>query len=73
MFCNWIFLCRHFLVEGAGFFCFVIGSDKLRTLSVYQLVDGEYEVGQFRGSDGVVLGVFPELNLRAEQIFGASL
>ncbi|MCT7952555.1 Uma2 family endonuclease [Ancylothrix sp. C2] len=50
-----------------------IGSEKLPTLSVYQLVDGEYEVSQFRGSETVISGVFPELNLTAEQIFGASL
>ena len=50
-----------------------IGSEKLPTLSVYQLVDGEYEVSLFRGSERVISGVFPELNLTAEQIFGASL
>lgn len=46
-----------------------IGDPKQPTLSVYQLIDGEYQVRQFRGDELVVSAAFPELNLTAEQIF----
>ncbi|MGV0025477.1 Uma2 family endonuclease [Phormidesmis priestleyi] len=46
-----------------------IGSPKQPTISVYQLVDGEYEVQQFRNQDRILSIVFPELTLTAEQIF----
>ncbi|MBW4490319.1 MAG: Uma2 family endonuclease [Trichocoleus desertorum ATA4-8-CV12] len=48
-----------------------IGSPKQATLSVYQLVDGEYQVQQFRGSDRISSVAFPELQLTAEQVFAA--
>ncbi|MGL5064900.1 MAG: Uma2 family endonuclease [Microcoleus sp.] len=50
-----------------------IGNPKQPTLSVYQLVDGEYEVKLFRGNEKVESLAFPELNLTAEQIFLAGL
>ncbi|MBN3949024.1 MAG: Uma2 family endonuclease [Nostoc sp.] len=46
-----------------------IGNPKQPTIWVYSLVDGEYQVRQFRGSDHIVSFTFPELNLTAEQIF----
>lgn len=46
-----------------------IGNPKPPTLSVYQLVDGEYQVTQFRESEKVKSLAFPELNLTAKQIF----
>jgi Uma2 family endonuclease len=46
-----------------------IGSPKQPTLSVYQLVDGEYQIKLFRGDERVESVVFPELNLTAAQIF----
>ncbi|KAM3101847.1 Uma2 family endonuclease [Phormidesmis sp. 146-12] len=46
-----------------------IGSPKQPTISVYQWVDGEYEVQQFRNQDRILSAVFPELTLTAEQIF----
>ena len=46
-----------------------IGNPKQPTISVYQMVDGEYIVSQFRGSDRIQSAIFPELNLTAEQIF----
>jgi Uma2 family endonuclease len=46
-----------------------IGSPKQPTVSVYYLVDGEYQVSQFRGSERIVSSVLPELNLVAEQFF----
>ncbi|WP_293331424.1 Uma2 family endonuclease [Microcoleus sp. CAWBG58] len=50
-----------------------IGNPKQPTLSVCQLVDGEYEVKQFRGDDRVESLAFPELRLTAESIFRAGL
>ncbi len=46
-----------------------IGSDKSPTISVYSMVDGEYEVKQFRGDERVESLAFPELQLTAAQIF----
>ncbi|MCC3488073.1 Uma2 family endonuclease [Microcoleus sp. PH2017_14_LAR_D_A] len=50
-----------------------IGNPKQPTISVYQLVDGEYQISQFRGDDIVESLAFPELKLTAEQIFRAGL
>ncbi|MEH1949073.1 MAG: Uma2 family endonuclease [Nostoc sp.] len=47
------------------------GKPKQPTMSIYQLIDGEYQVTQFRGIDRIVSPTFPELNLTAEQIFQA--
>jgi Uma2 family endonuclease len=48
-----------------------IGNPKQPTFSVYHLVDGEYQVSQFRGSDRVVSPTFGQLNLSVQQIFSA--
>ncbi len=48
-----------------------IGSPKQPTFSVYQLVDGEYQGQQFRGSDQIISPTFPELNLSVTQVFAA--
>lgn len=48
-----------------------IGSPKTPTLSVYTLVDGEYQVRQFRGCDRIESLAFSTLNLTATQIFQA--
>ncbi len=49
-----------------------IGKPKQPTLSIYQLVDGEYQLQQFRGKEVINQSLtFPELNLTAEQIFQA--
>ena len=50
-----------------------IGNPKQPTLSVYELVDGEYQVTQFQESDRIISPTFPELNLTAEQVFRAGL
>jgi Uma2 family endonuclease len=50
-----------------------IGNPKQPTLSVCQLVDGEYQVKQFRGDDTIESLAFPELRLTAEVIFQAGL
>jgi Uma2 family endonuclease len=50
-----------------------IGNPKQPTLSIYELVDGEYQVTQFRGDDRIISPIFPDLNLTANQIFKGSL
>jgi len=50
-----------------------IGSPKQPTLSIYNLVDDEYQVSQFRGEERIISTAFPELNLTAQQIFNAAL
>ncbi len=50
-----------------------IGNPKQPTISVYQLVDGEYQINQFQGDDIVESLAFPELRLTVEQIFRAGL
>lgn len=46
-----------------------IGTPKQPTLSVYQLIEGEYQLSQFRGDNRIESAAFPELNLTAQQIF----
>ncbi|MEH2308770.1 Uma2 family endonuclease [Nostoc sp.] len=48
-----------------------IGNPKQPTVSLYTLIEGEYQVSQFRGTDRIISPTFPELNLTAEQIFQA--
>ena len=48
-----------------------IGSPKQPTFSVCQLIEGEYEISQFRGEDRIVSGAFPEFNLTVNQVFSA--
>lgn len=48
-----------------------IGHPKRPTLSIYHRIEGEYQVQQFRGQERLVSPRFPELDLRAEQVFAA--
>ncbi len=48
-----------------------IGNPKQPTLSVYQLVKGEYQISQFRGNNRIESRTFPQLSLTAQQIFSA--
>lgn len=48
-----------------------IGNPKQPTFFVYQLVEGEYQVSQFRGDEPIQSPTFPELNLTAQHIFSA--
>ncbi|MEB3181347.1 MAG: Uma2 family endonuclease [Nostocaceae cyanobacterium] len=50
-----------------------IGNPKQPTISVYWLVNGEYQVRQFRDVDYIISPTFPELNLTAEQVFRAGV
>ncbi|MEA5617559.1 Uma2 family endonuclease [Cronbergia sp. UHCC 0137] len=45
-----------------------IGNPKSPTLSIYSLVDGEYQVTQFRGDDLIISPTFPELHLTAKEV-----
>jgi len=49
-----------------------IGNPKQPTFSIYTLVEGEYQIAQFRGNDRIESPTFPELNLTAQQVFNAS-
>jgi Uma2 family endonuclease len=46
-----------------------IGSPNQPTISVYPLVEGEYQVRQFRENELVESPTFPELDLTAIQVF----
>jgi len=46
-----------------------IGNPKQPTISVYSLVDGEYQVQQFRNNERIISQTFSELNLTVEQVF----
>ena len=49
-----------------------IGNPKQPTISVYRLVEGEYQVTQFCGNDQIRSPTLTELNLTAEQVFKAA-
>jgi Uma2 family endonuclease len=46
-----------------------IGNPKQPTISVCNLVDGEYQITKFQDNDQIVSQTFPDLNLTANQIF----
>lgn len=48
-----------------------IGKPKQPTLSICTLVDGEYEIQQFRGNQTITSTIFPGLKLTAEQALKA--
>ena len=48
-----------------------IGSPKTPTISIYHLVDGEYQLQQFRGEDRVISPTFQTLQLTAQSVFDA--
>lgn len=50
-----------------------IGNPKQRTISVCNLVDGEYQISKFQECDRIISQTFPELNLTPTQIFQAGL
>lgn len=47
-----------------------IGSPKKPTFTICHLVDGEFELQQFRGSQPIVSPMFPGLSLTVDQVFG---
>ena len=48
-----------------------IGNPKQPTVSIYQWVDGEYQVSEFREGDRIISSAFGELNLTVEQVFSS--
>lgn len=46
-----------------------IGYPKQPTISIYSLVEGEYQVNLFHQNDVIISPTFPNLNLTVEQIF----
>jgi len=50
-----------------------IGNPKQPTISVCNLVDGEYQISKFCDRDRIISQAFPELNLTANQIFQAGV
>ncbi len=46
---------------------------KQPTISIYQLVESEYQVSQFRKGERIISPRFPELNLTVQEIFDAGL
>ncbi|MEH2399371.1 Uma2 family endonuclease [Nostoc sp.] len=50
-----------------------IGNPKQPTITVCNLVDGEYQISKYRDSDLIVSHTFPELNLTPNQIFQAAV
>lgn len=49
-----------------------IGHPKQPTITVYQLVDGEYELQQFRVGNRLLSSTFPNLTITVNQIFGVT-
>ncbi|MGM3308543.1 Uma2 family endonuclease [Anabaena sp. WFMT] len=45
-----------------------IGNPKQPTISVYSLINEEYEVNQFRGDDLIISPLFPELNFTVSHV-----
>lgn len=50
-----------------------IGNPKQPTVSIYQLVESEYQVSLFRKGERIISPTFPQLNLTVQEIFDAGL
>ena len=50
-----------------------IGDPKQPTISIYYLVDGEYQVTQFKQKEMIISPNFPELKLTVEQVFNCGI
>ena len=46
-----------------------IGNPKVPTIFISELIDGEYQMTRFRGSDLILSPTFPQLNLTVQQVF----
>lgn len=49
------------------------GNPKQQTITICNLVDGDYHISVFRGDDVIVSPLFTQLKLTAQQIFGSAL
>jgi Uma2 family endonuclease len=50
-----------------------IGNPKQPTISICNLVDGEYQISKFRDRDRLISQTFPELSFTVNQIFQAGV
>ncbi|MEM7579476.1 MAG: Uma2 family endonuclease [Cyanobacteria bacterium P01_A01_bin.80] len=50
-----------------------LGDPKQQTITICELVDGEYQTTQFRGNSPILSPLFPDLNLTAQQIFDSAM
>jgi Uma2 family endonuclease len=50
-----------------------LGNPKIPSVFVYQLIDSQYQVQQYKEGDRIVSQTFPELAITVEQIINASL
>ncbi|MBW4566661.1 MAG: Uma2 family endonuclease [Tolypothrix carrinoi HA7290-LM1] len=50
-----------------------LGNPKVPSVFVYQLIDGQYQVQQYKESDRIISQTFPELAVTVEQVVTASL
>jgi Uma2 family endonuclease len=46
-----------------------IGNPKQPTISVCNLVEGEYQISKFQNRDRLISQTFPDLNLTVNQVF----
>lgn len=49
------------------------GNPKQKTMTICELVDGDYQMTVFRENDLITSPLFPQLNLTAQQIFDSAL
>lgn len=49
------------------------GNPKQQTITICELVDGDYQMTVFRGNNLIASPLFPQLNLTAQQIFDSAL
>lgn len=49
------------------------GNPKQQTITICELVDGDYQMTIFRGNNFIASPLFPQLNLTAQQIFDSAL
>ncbi|MBD2300893.1 Uma2 family endonuclease [Nostoc sp. FACHB-190] len=49
------------------------GNPKQQTITICNLVDGDYQMTVFRGDDVIISPLFPQLKLTAQQIFDSAL
>lgn len=50
----------------------ILGSPKVPTVFIHQLIDNKYQTQAFKGADEIISPTFPEINLTVEQIVAAS-
>jgi Uma2 family endonuclease len=50
-----------------------IGNPKQPTISIYHLIDREYQVTQFKGNDLIISPTFPELQLTVAQVLNCQI